>query len=158
SQRRFPLSQKKTAMTLTTLAILAGAFFISTCLGWFVSTILLPSHLSRRFAWAVAPGVGIGISSILFFVFRRALFGSEFVAFIILAALAWRRRNFSIARPKLLAPAMLVVLFSGSLGIAMAGMMIRIDRIPHGDWDGWAIWNAHARFLFRDGQNWQRDI
>src|SRR5262249_34827485 len=88
----------------------------------------------------------------------RAMFGSEVVAFILLAALAWRRKNFSIARPKLLAPAMLVVLFSGSLGIAMAGMMIRIDRIPHGDWDGWAIWNAHARFLFRDGQNWQRDI
>ncbi len=25
---------------------------------------------------------------------------------------------------------------------------------PHGDWDAWAIWNLHARFIFRGGGDW----
>ena len=28
-------------------------------------------------------------------------------------------------------------------------------RAPHGDWDAWAIWNQHARFLFRGGAAWR---
>lgn len=26
---------------------------------------------------------------------------------------------------------------------------------PHGQWDAWAIWDLHARFLYRGGANWQ---
>ncbi len=25
---------------------------------------------------------------------------------------------------------------------------------PHGEWDAWAIWNVHARFIFLGGPNW----
>ena len=36
--------------------------------------------------------------------------------------------------------------------------MIRVDRVPYGDWDGWAIWDPHARLLFRDGVHWKEHI
>lgn len=26
---------------------------------------------------------------------------------------------------------------------------------PHGEWDAWAIWNLHARFLYRGGEMWE---
>ena len=25
---------------------------------------------------------------------------------------------------------------------------------PHGDWDAWSVWNLHARFLYRGGEQW----
>jgi hypothetical protein len=28
-------------------------------------------------------------------------------------------------------------------------------HLPHGGWDGWAIWNLHARFIFRGGEYWR---
>jgi hypothetical protein len=38
------------------------------------------------------------------------------------------------------------------------GLLQRADRRPHGEWDAWAIWNSHARVLFRDGANWKSNI
>ena len=52
----------------------------------------------------------------------------------------------------------LALVLWGALGLAAAGLMLHVDRSPHGDWDGFAIWNTHARFLFRDGPNWRNDI
>jgi 4-amino-4-deoxy-L-arabinose transferase-like glycosyltransferase len=45
-----------------------------------------------------------------------------------------------------------------ALGLAAGALMLRVHRMPHGNWDGWAIWNTHARFLYRDGPNWKNDI
>ena len=33
--------------------------------------------------------------------------------------------------------------------------VLRSFREPHGQWDAWAIWNVHARVLFRAGTDWQ---
>jgi hypothetical protein len=40
----------------------------------------------------------------------------------------------------------------------VAGMLVEIQHTPHGDWDATAIWTSHARYLYRDGSDWQRDI
>jgi hypothetical protein len=42
--------------------------------------------------------------------------------------------------------------------IAMATVIASLRAAPHGDWDAWAIWNQHARFLFRSGgsDTWRR--
>jgi hypothetical protein len=31
-------------------------------------------------------------------------------------------------------------------------------RQPNGGWDGWAIWNMRARFIFRSGENWRNSF
>jgi hypothetical protein len=35
--------------------------------------------------------------------------------------------------------------------IALASVVMITLASPHGEWDAWAIWNQHARFLFRGG-------
>src|SRR5206468_2850822 len=37
----------------------------------------------------------------------------------------------------------------------VAGLfVIQSANSPHGGWDAWAIWNLHARFLYRGGERW----
>src|SRR5262249_1527599 len=55
-------------------------------------------------------------------------------------------------------PSAMTLVLVAAMVLATAGLIDRIDRIPHGEWDGWAIWNTHARFLFRDGLNWKAHI
>jgi hypothetical protein len=47
----------------------------------------------------------------------------------------------------------------GLLGLAMAAAAVALifsfDALPHGGWDAWAIWNHHARVLFRAGAGWR---
>jgi hypothetical protein len=35
--------------------------------------------------------------------------------------------------------------------VALVTTIAAAQAAPHGDWDAWAIWNLHARFLFRGG-------
>ena len=35
--------------------------------------------------------------------------------------------------------------------VALVATIAAAQATPHGDWDAWAIWNLHARFLFRGG-------
>jgi hypothetical protein len=35
--------------------------------------------------------------------------------------------------------------------VALVSVVVSALASPHGDWDAWAIWNQHARFLFRGG-------
>lgn len=43
--------------------------------------------------------------------------------------------------------------------VAIAAVVAAFARYawmaPHGDWDAWAIWNHHARFLYRGGAAWR---
>src|SRR5207247_8822510 len=85
------------------------------------------------------------------------------VAFALLTALsaAWFVRQGRLARLGSLIswkPPGFSLLLAGALGLAMAGWVARVDRVPHGEWDGWAIWNSHARFLYRDGPHWRKDL
>ena len=36
--------------------------------------------------------------------------------------------------------------------VALVATIAAAQAAPHGDWDAWAIWNLHARFLFRGGE------
>ena len=35
--------------------------------------------------------------------------------------------------------------------VAFVSVVVYMRAWPHGEWDAWAIWNQHARFLFRGG-------
>jgi hypothetical protein len=41
--------------------------------------------------------------------------------------------------------------FAVTATIALASVITTSLAAPHGDWDAWAIWNQHARFMFRAG-------
>jgi hypothetical protein len=42
--------------------------------------------------------------------------------------------------------------------IALTSVIASSRAAPHGDWDAWAIWNQHARFLFRGGDGSWREF
>src|SRR5581483_2604110 len=48
------------------------------------------------------------------------------------------------------------LLLASALGMAFSYWIVRIERSPHGDYDAMAIWNSHARYLYRAGPHWQR--
>lgn len=41
------------------------------------------------------------------------------------------------------------------LSLAVLVLTLLLICKPHGSWDGWAIWNMRARFLFRGGEHWR---
>src|SRR5262249_35484986 len=50
------------------------------------------------------------------------------------------------------------VLAAWLVGVLVWGTLtslIWIDKAPHGAWDAWAIWNSHARYIYRAGPMWR---
>ena len=45
--------------------------------------------------------------------------------------------------------------FGATTLLALAAVTAAYRASPHGEWDAWAIWNLHARFLFRGGDEWR---
>jgi hypothetical protein len=135
-------------LLLFILSISALALF-----GFSLASSLLPARL-YWLGLALTPGIGAGVCAFVFFVFRRPMFTVEFVLFIAGIFLLWRKRSgFTEMRVSdlralaFLLPAVTIVIISLSL---------RADRLPHGSWDGWAIWNWEARLLYRAGENWRQ--
>ena len=147
-------------MSLASLFLIAVGFAVSTLLGYFVTTFLLPPKSARALAWAFAAAVGAGASSLIFFVFRRPIFTVE-IALLTLFALGFLARSMLFREP---APpiswrlSLFGLVLSGAVALAVYGLLLRADRMPHGDWDAWAIWNTHARFLYRGGRTWSEGI
>src|SRR5262245_9285840 len=131
-----------------------------TLIGFFATALLARRMLPSRLNWALAPIVGSGICSLIFFVFRRPMFTVEFALLLALGAIWFLRQGTPHIRFSMQSWKVPVVslLMAGALGLAIAGFIARTDRMPHGEWDGWAIWNSHARFLYRDGPSWQEHM
>ena len=147
-------------MSLASLFLIAVGFAVSALLGYFVTTFLVPPKSARALAWAFAPAVGAGASSLIFFVFRRPIFTVE-IALLTLFALGFLARSMLFrepAPPISWRPSLFGLVLSGAVALAVYGLLLRADRMPHGDWDAWAIWNTHARFLHRDGRTWSDHI
>lgn len=43
------------------------------------------------------------------------------------------------------------------LVLSLSYFVLHVFRVPHGEWDAWAIWNLKARFLASGGEHW-RDL
>jgi hypothetical protein len=146
-------------MSLLLLSVLALA--VPILLGYFVTRMFWPSHLSPRLPWIFAPCIGAGLCSIIFIAFRRPMLTVESFLLVVLAV-SWfmsRRSNPTAMTPVMRGNVPLsFVLLACAAGMALSMMMVRIDRTPHGDWDATAIWNSHARYLYRDGPEWQQNI
>lgn len=144
---------------VTSLYIAAGLFFM-VLLGYFFTTLISPRGFPQQLSWTFAPGIGAGICSIIFFFFRRPLFTVEFTLLLIFF-LAWLRKRRVNPQPKTISTLRLPVLaliFSAILGWVTALCVVWVHKLPHGDWDGWVIWNSHARYLNRAGAVWPEHI
>ena len=144
-------------MTLLPLFSIAFALLVAFGFGYFLAASILPVQLRRPFAWLLAPGIGVAFSSLIFFVFRRPMFTVEFIILFPICGVWLRRKPWRRAlKPIDLSwrPPVLAVVFAGALGFAAAGLLLEVSRMPYGDWDGWNIWNSHARLLHRAGSNW----
>lgn len=145
-------------MTGSALFGLAAALSVALLFGYAITTTLLPRSLPRHFSWAFAPGAGLGFCSLLFFLFRRPMFTVESGLTVIALWHLYRRKREETAVEASLRPHALGLVLCGAIGLAFAASALAVDRMPHGSWDAWAIWNTHARFLFRDGSDWRDDI
>lgn len=108
--------------------------------------------LPRFLQICLAPALGIGIVSCCFFLELESGIPALLFELLVLGGagaacwkIGWRRpaeaRKRGALERWLWAP----------LGIALAGaaggFLAKAFNNPHGDWDAWAIWNLHARFL-----------
>jgi hypothetical protein len=144
-----------TALDLVAFLVATG---VAVIFGYFITVMLLPASLSGRWAWVLGPGIGFGFCSLLEFVFRRPMFTLEgALLFAIVGTTLWTKRRFPLPTlPNHFTAMSLAVM--AVLGMAVAGMMLQVHRMPHAAWDGWAIWNTHARLIHRDGPHWQDKI
>jgi hypothetical protein len=134
--------------------------------------------ISPSVAAALAPGVGLGLSSCLYFFLLIATgrgdraatldFGFWVIVIVLLGVDRWRSRSGRsrstdgnspwkktqlIAGDRLAAAsAAVVLLILGS--IALAAFWRHYLDAPHGEWDAWAVWNLRARAILRGAPDW----
>jgi hypothetical protein len=118
---------------------------------------------------ALSFGFGLGIFSVVFFLARVSgvtnLIALDLVMFALLLAsffsLRTRAKTTATIPPaKFDGPnwlhRTLAAAFAIALCAAIYSAVLRSLAHPHGDgWDAFAIWNLHARFLFRAGADWR---
>ena len=147
-------------MTQAVAGFLAAGFLVMVLLGYFVTVLVCPREISNKLAWAMAPVVGMGICSIIFFLFRRPMFTVEVSLLIGLFGVWLRYRKRTSGKLSKLdnRTTILAVWLAGVMAWVTLASFIWVGVGPHGDWDGWAIWNAHARYLYRAGPVWRDHI
>lgn len=142
---------------------------------WLLGTLVVCACWPRRVAVGsdlalILPlglGIGLGLSSALFFaatlVSPRPAPISAGLELAVAAVVGWRLWRWPAptggegptgVRRFPVGTALLASLF-GQAGLLAIVITVRAaGREPYGSWDGWAIWNLHARFLFRAGPAW----
>ncbi len=152
-------------MRLSVVSVALAALYGWAFLAWRIPAAT-PSWGLRMVRGALAMLLGLGLTSLLYFGWlvivgqpSRWYFVVETALGSILLLGAWRRwrrvPEAARGRPEG-RPAWLVIGAVGSIGLLAFGMIGYTLAInPHGAYDAWTIWNAHARFLFRGGAEWR---
>ena len=112
-------------------------------------------------------GVGLGLTSMIFFAASllsaqpaRVSAGLELLLGLALGWHLWRRPRLvtdpalAPARWPSLTVAVVAAIFLQACVVATIVTVRAGATEPYGSWDGWAIWNMHARFMFRGGETW----
>jgi hypothetical protein len=151
---------------------LAVAVLLPLVTGWLLVGALWPAS-GRGVAWLVlrlslAIGLGLGVSSCALFVVLLVAGPSRGGAIaadvaLLAGALVWLLLARRPSRPPVAggeapaarAPAWLVAAVGVLALTAVAHFALESRRVPHGEWDAWAVWNLRARFLVHGGTRWQ---
>lgn len=138
---------------LTGLGVLRRSF--AGPLRWSAESVLL---------FSLAAGLGLGITSSLYFavlalaapnvILLAVVEGAAVTAAVVLGVTASRKPSEFQFSAGTLAPSYLKLVLVLALASAATMFVLYSLAKPHGEWDAWAIWNLHARFLSRGGQFW----
>lgn len=117
------------------------------------------------FRLCLGTGFGIGLVSVIYFLALvskvMALWRIELGLFALLLAGYFivrraRRPNVPYAAHESKPASHLTAIFSIALAAAVYAAIVRAFQRPYGSgWDSFAIWNLHARFLYRGGAAWR---
>jgi len=149
---------------------MAASFALSAALGWSLVCLCLgppKDGWSRALLHAaMAIGLGMGCSSLIYFWVRMAVGPSTWAPLaaeiMVAAGLGVLARKSSAPPPEgaprlrfagvwILGPlVMLCAIAAGMLFVETA------QATPHGHWDAWAIWNVRAKFLAENSAEWSR--
>jgi hypothetical protein len=147
------------------IALLIPACAIGVCLYRFAGAARARAAVVSL---ALAFSLGIGFSSVVSTALiaagvaptGRAFVLADLVVWAIVGALGWWTMTSPAANAQLPTPMgparrdwLPVAAFAVIAVVALASTIASSRAAPHGDWDAWAIWNQHARFLFRGGED-----
>lgn len=154
--------------------LLGAALLIAVTIGTILVLALLPvkarGPTGLIFSVCAGAGLGIGVTSCLYFLVLLLGQRRHFVLIEImiagLAVLLWpvliRKKILYAAPSETSQPGrasmlrkILYAVFGGMAVSSLAALVLAFLKDPHGKWDAWLIWNAHARFIFRSGEAWQ---
>jgi|GEM_PF-231788 len=140
-------------------------------LGILCVSALWPRHRLVSKDWNIifplGIGVGFGVTSGFFFfaslLFDRPLFLSTALDLLCLAGVSWHLRGrgllSSVSLKGMRWECSWLTVLAGSILVQASVVAIALTARayaaePYGSWDAWAIWNMHARFLFRAKAHW----
>ena len=149
----------------------ALAFPLAVLLGWALVRALRPAPESGPawarvlLEWSLGASVGIGLSSLMYFVLlwagvaNRGLVLAAEAALLVLFLVAGggRRRAGGSARLSTVECVLLPVLLVGLVPVAL-GWKALVEARPHGQWDAFAIWNLRARYLAGADGAWRHAV
>src|SRR5215510_5012675 len=156
------------------ISLLACILPIAT--GFLIVSLLLREHSGSRstilFKGLLTIGVSLGILSCSYFlqlsisgVSRRKLVLTQVVLFGIASVFSvyrmWRgqrsqeSQTSASQRDETTFGRIIAILFSLALLPTVVTLRYISLRMPHGEWDAWAVYNMKARFLFRAGDHWK---
>jgi len=155
--------------------LLFVSFFIAVTIGTLIALTFLPakerSLTGLVFGLCAGSGLGLGVTSCLYFVVLLVGQRRYFVLIEIMAAallvLLWpaliRKKIRPAASPD--GPRqggvgwdmrkILYGVFGAAAVSSLISLILSFLKDPHGKWDAWLIWNTHARFIFRSGDAWR---
>jgi hypothetical protein len=151
----------------------ALALSIPLITGWLLVKALWPATKSDNADWLLrfsfAVGLGLGATSLAAFVVLliRGSLGrapeliTDSILMVLLFAFWFLKRTPRIsdtARSETAssrATLPMAAAFVLCLASNLSAFILLSGKEPHGNWDGWSIWNLHARFLFRGGPFWK---
>ena len=155
------------------ILLIVSAFVAPLAFGWVCTNPLLPVSRSSLpgtlLRLALTLGIGLGLSSVLLFLWRTigAQPGRYFIvtelglATVTLAISSYRVRKSKITIIKDIPTIQEDGFTTAALTVALAlGAMVAIGSVaflnaiqPHGGWDAWSTWTIRAQFM--DGPNWR---
>jgi hypothetical protein len=144
-----------------------GSGFVLVRLGWPRQPLRTADFFLQL---SLSVGFGLGIFSLIFFLalvfhFTHLLL-IDCIVFALLLLICFLLRRGRAVGPAVVPkhevqlPAWVHRFVTSAFVIALAGALyaaiLRIRAYPYGDgWDSFAIWNLHARFMFRGGEHWR---
>ncbi|MGE5073475.1 MAG: hypothetical protein ACM3MF_08615 [Anaerolineae bacterium] len=150
--------------------MIALVFLLPVLSGVLLVHLLWPdrslSALALKFFLGI--GTGLGINSLLYFVYLRVFAGQHWFIYVQLASLilliglnTWRERQIELPWPTLSwsahLPGVTKVLLTAAAAVFLISLLSTasyILRRRQGDWDAWMMFNRAARFIYRAQSNW----